>query len=81
MNRLKLSPEEAFKAIKGTEFPAKKKYILITASGETVPDNADAIIPPIRYSRKQILQDCTSNQYTFEILVIYQAKYFLLMRL
>ena len=52
MNRLKLSPEEAFKAIKGTEFPGKKKYIQITASGETVPDNADAIIPPIRYSRK-----------------------------
>lgn len=51
-NRLKLTPEEAYKTIKGVEFPGQKKYIQITASGETVPDNADAIIPPIRYMRK-----------------------------
>ena len=52
LNRLKLTPEEAFKTIKGVDFPGNKRYIQITASGETIPDNADAIIPPIRYLRK-----------------------------
>jgi ubiquitin-activating enzyme E1 len=51
--RLKLTPEEAFKSIRGTDFPGNKRYIQLTASGETIPDNLDAIIPPIRYMRNK----------------------------
>lgn len=50
--RLQMTPEEAYKQIRGVDFPPLRKFIEITASGETVEDNVDAIIPPIRYIRK-----------------------------
>lgn len=49
-NRLKLTPEEAFKQVMGVEYHAHKKYIEITASGDT-DDGTDALIPLIRYRR------------------------------
>jgi ubiquitin-activating enzyme E1 len=52
-DRLKMTPEEAYKKIKGEDFPPLRKFIEITASGETIPDNVDAIIPPIRYIRSK----------------------------
>jgi ubiquitin-activating enzyme E1 len=51
--RLQLTPEEAYRLIKGADFPPHRKFIELTASGETVGDMADAIIPPIRYIRKK----------------------------
>ncbi len=47
-----MTPEEAYAKIKKEDFPALRKFIEITASGETIPDIVDAIIPPIRYIRK-----------------------------
>ena len=47
-----MTPEEAYRLMRGADFPSHKKFIEITALGETLPDMADAIIPPIRYIRK-----------------------------
>lgn len=49
--RLKLTPEEAYKQVKGEDYNPIRKYIEITASGETL-DGVDAILPSIRYNRK-----------------------------
>lgn len=49
--RLKLTPEEAFKQIKGFEINPLRRYIELTASGET-DDGVDAMLPSIRYRKK-----------------------------
>ena len=49
--RLKLTPEEAYRQVKGEDYNPIRKYIEITASGETL-DGVDAILPSIRYNRK-----------------------------
>lgn len=48
--RLKLTPEEAYQQEKGEPVPPHKKYIQITASGDT-DDGIDAIIPVLKYQR------------------------------
>lgn len=48
--RLKLTPEEAFKAIKGVEYNPLRRYIELTVSGETF-DGVDAFLPLVRYRR------------------------------
>lgn len=48
--RLKMTPEEIYKAITEEDYPAHKKYIEIVVLGET-EDGVDANMPLIRYKR------------------------------
>jgi len=48
--RLQMTPEEAFKVVKGETIQNHVRYLEIFVSGDT-DDMVDAIIPVIRYKR------------------------------
>jgi len=49
-DKLKLTPDQRYKEVTGTDYNSGSRFIEIVVSGETL-DGVDAVLPPIRYRR------------------------------